>query len=177
MICEFTSVWVAVMFGLLRVGLGGGRLRWWWIAGNGGASWGWWLASVEANIRGDEEENGDFRVFTSWWLVQENGLLGLSGGDGKGYWGKVRRGLGLCSVPATEREKRLLWSKGQRKMRAELGGQERTAMGKKKGEWRLFVFCQKRGGVVAFLGFKGGCCREDGFFRVPSFFFSIFLRF
>jgi hypothetical protein len=35
---------------------------------------------VEANLQGDEEENGDRRVFTSWRLVQENGLLGLSGG-------------------------------------------------------------------------------------------------
>ena len=35
---------------------------------------------MEANLQGDEEENGDRRVFTSWRLVQENGLLGLSGG-------------------------------------------------------------------------------------------------
>jgi hypothetical protein len=60
----------------------GGRLRWWWIAGNDGASWGWWLASMEANLRGDEEENWDCQVFTSWRLVQENG---------RGYWGRVRR--------------------------------------------------------------------------------------
>ena len=48
--------------------------------GNDGASWRRWLASVEANLQGDEEENGDRRVFTSWRLVRENGLLGLSGG-------------------------------------------------------------------------------------------------
>ena len=36
-----------------------------------------WLASVEVNLRGDEEENGGCRVFTSWRLIQENGLLGL----------------------------------------------------------------------------------------------------
>jgi len=60
-------------------------------------------------------------------------------------------------------------------MRAELGGQERTVMGKKKGEWRLFFFCQKRGGAAAFLAFKGGGCRENGFFMVPSFFFLNFL--
>ncbi|KAJ6973885.1 hypothetical protein NC653_034034 [Populus alba x Populus x berolinensis] len=35
---------------------------------------------MEANLRGDEEENGDRWVFTSWRLVQENGLLGLLGG-------------------------------------------------------------------------------------------------
>jgi len=33
-----------------------------------------------------------------------------------------------------------------------------------------FFFCLKRGGAAAFLGFKGGGCREDGLFRVPSFF-------
>jgi len=34
---------------------------------------------MKANLLGDEEENGDHLVFTSWRLVQENGLLGLSG--------------------------------------------------------------------------------------------------
>jgi hypothetical protein len=31
---------------------------------------------VEANLRGDEEENEVHQVFTSWRLVQDNGLLG-----------------------------------------------------------------------------------------------------
>ena len=35
---------------------------------------------MEANLQGDEEENGDRRIFTSWRLVQENGLFGLLGG-------------------------------------------------------------------------------------------------
>ena len=46
-------------------------------------------------------------------------------------------------------KKRLLWSKGKIKMRAELGGQERTMMGKKKGEWRLFRGLWEWRGYVA----------------------------
>ena len=45
--------------------------------------------------------------------------------------------------------KRLLWSKGKIKMRAELGGQEKTAMVKKKGEWRLFRGLWEWRGCVA----------------------------
>jgi hypothetical protein len=39
------------------------------------------LAPVEADLRGDEGENGDGRAFTIWQLVQEHGLLGLSRGQ------------------------------------------------------------------------------------------------
>jgi len=39
------------------------------------------LAPVEADLRGDEGENGDGRAFTIWQLVQEQGLLGLSRGQ------------------------------------------------------------------------------------------------
>ena len=36
---------------------------------------------MEADLRGDEGENGDGRAFTIWQLVQEQGLLGLSRGQ------------------------------------------------------------------------------------------------
>ena len=36
---------------------------------------------MEADLRGDEGENGDGRAFTIWQLVQEHGLLGLSRGQ------------------------------------------------------------------------------------------------
>jgi len=36
---------------------------------------------VEAELRGDEGENGNGRAFTIWQLVQEQGLLGLSRGQ------------------------------------------------------------------------------------------------
>jgi hypothetical protein len=61
---------------------------------------------VEANLRGDGEENGDCRVFTSWRLVQENGLLGLEMAMSKREWrwgrewsrgrGKVSGGDGMA---------------------------------------------------------------------------------
>jgi len=42
-----------------------------------------------------------------------------------------------------------LWSKSKRKIRAELGGQERTTMIKKKGEWWLFRRLWEWQGCVA----------------------------
>jgi hypothetical protein len=65
-------VWVADVFGLLRVGFGGDRSKQWWIVGNGGASWRRWLASVEANLRGD--------VGAVLWVCGRRRVLAAAGG-------------------------------------------------------------------------------------------------
>lgn len=126
-LCSGRSGLVSVEAGLRRLGT----------AGNGGASWRRWLASVEANLRGDGEENGDCRVFTSWRLVQENGLLGLEMAMSKREWRWGRE-----------------WSCGRGKVRGGDGMAERFFFKGKGGRRRLLCICV--GSLVCFAKAKTG---------------------
>ena len=110
--------------------VGGGRNR--WPRGRGGMDGFWEMGSLRER-RWNRPEEGGGCFGKGWGLCfvfgqGGGGLVLLAKKDGE----TERDGRGRLG------KKRLLWSKGQRKMRAELGGQERTVMGKKKGKWRLF---------------------------------------
>jgi hypothetical protein len=82
--------------------------------------------------------------------------------------------LGSSLAPATEREVKLLWSKGQRKMRAELGGGRSgegvLVLGDDSGDGgsaMAFFFFKAEGRRLAFVGWErrgamGRCQKSRG---------------